>query len=153
MLKFLFAVTMIIFAVGCDQKSDSPKQSTTFNNQYGMRDGTCYDYTNNVYVNNSNCNNSAYGNNYGSNQNYVYQNGGCYTRSGAQVSLENCAIYDDGYDDGYYGGGGYYQNQKQCYGLYIYTGAGYMQYGNCYGINCRGYTLIEVATGQTVQCM
>lgn len=39
-----------------------------------------------------------------------------------------------------------------CFGNYIYNGNGYAEYGYCYGTNCRGYTLIEAASGRTVFC-
>ena len=169
---------MIILVSGCDKKSDSPNNNNPAFHQYGMRDGSCYDYTSNAYVANVNCNNT--------NSNYVMQNGVCFTRTGQQVPVENCYNNNDGYDngngygggynggygggynggggygggDGYHGGGGYGGggygggscSRRQCFGQYIYTQGGMMQYGTCFGINCRGYMLIEVATGQMVLC-
>lgn len=152
-MKFIFALTMVLLAFGCDKKSDS--QPVARINNYGMRDGSCYDYTNNMYVANNLCTN--YGGNggygYSNDQGYKWVNGACYNRDGYQVSSDFCNGYNNGGGGGYYGGGYQQGTAKVCYGQYIYMAGGYPQYGMCYGTNCRGYTLIEVATGQMVSCM
>lgn len=157
-MKFIFALAVVLLASGCDKNSDTKPASI---NQYGMRDGSCYDYNSNMYVNTSYCNtnnNYGYGGGYGygsgyNQGGYKWVNGACYNRDGYQVSSDYCNGSADGYNGGggYYGGG--YPTSKVCYGQYIYNSGGYMQYGMCYGTNCRGYTLIEAATGQMVMCM
>jgi hypothetical protein len=167
----LMTITIVLFSVGCDKKSeDNSNNKNNGLHQYGMREGSCYDYTDNVYTASINCNNNAYG----YNNNFVMQNGQCYSRNGQLVAIENCTNFDDndngygggyngggynggGYNGGGYGGGNCGGNQsnccsRSCYGNYIYTGSGYPQQGICYGSNCRGFMLLEVATGHYVNC-
>jgi len=153
-MKFIFALAVVLLAFGCDNKSDSKPANI---NQYGMRDGSCFDYNSNTYVNQNLCNQygGGYGNGYGYSdaQGFKWVNGACYNRDGYQVSTDYCNGYSNGGGGGYYGGGYQQGAAKVCYGQYIYMAGGYPQYGMCYGTNCRGYTLIEVATGQMVSCM
>lgn len=167
MKTLFFAFTLLLLATGCDKKGSSSNNNANISTQqYSMRDGSCFDNSTQTYVANIYCQNN--------NGAYHMSNGNCYNRDGYQVPMENCNQnngYNDDWDNGYDGGGGCpggncggYGNgggynggnnciSKSCYGSYIFTQGGYMQYGTCYGFNCRGYTLIEASTGQTVRCM
>ena len=174
MKLIIFAIILGLFSTSCNKSSDSGSNSTQ-THSYALRNGSCYDYTSSTYVTNSNCqgNNGSY---YMSNNTCYNQagqvvdtqncnnqnNGGYYDNNGNWVNGNNNGNNNGSnngngncnggnYNGGYSGGGGTCSN-RPCYGNYIFTQGGFMQYGMCYGINCRGYTLIDASSGRTVRC-
>lgn len=157
MKRIVTFVGILILAVACGKSNDDSNNSS--NHTYGMVSGMCYDYTSQVYVATTNCANntsyywnsgtcisaatgqavnSAYCSTSNSNNGYVLSNGICYSSlNGQQVPVSYCSATS---------------STAQCYGSYIYNSNGYMQPVQCQGANCRGYTLIEAATGRQVLC-
>lgn len=116
---------------------------------YYLNNGVCYSSSNQQQVAVTLCSQSTSG--------YYNNNGVCYSSStNQQVAMSFCNTNSTlppnqsmpmppPMQMPYPGGG-------PCFGNYIYTGNGYAEYGYCYGTNCRGYTLIEAASGRTVFC-
>lgn len=138
-MKNLFVILLLLsLGVGCSQSKNASSSGTTTTtattHQYGISGNACYDYTAGSYVDLSYCSSTSSG------LTYSYVNGLCYASNGVQVATGYCTSTSTTNTSGV------------CYGNYIYNQNGYMQYGVCYGSNCRGYTLIEVSTGRTVTC-
>ena len=112
---------------------------------YYNNNGVCYSSTTNQQVAASFCSTTSNG--------YYFNNGVCYSSSTNQQVAANLCGTNSNLPPQMpmppqmpYGGGG------QCFGNYIYNGNGYVEFGFCYGTNCRGYILIEAASGRTVFC-
>lgn len=143
------ALIMLAFTSGCQKPNDSTPPAVA--HQFGMQGGACYDYTSATYTAATNC--PGMNSNTNNNSTYTMQNGSCVSSTGQQVAASFCTTANNGYNNGYNNGNNNpYQTGGPCYGNYIYNGNGYPEYGYCYGINCRGYALVEAATGRRVNC-
>ena len=165
MKKLILALALVTLSLSCQKSNNTAADNTaaiTSTHQYGMSNGSCYDFTSAAYVAASFCSNVA-------NSGYSLNNGVCYsTTTGQAVATSFCSNTNT--NSGYslnngtcystttgqpvattYCSGGSNTNGA-CYGTYIYSGNGQQQYGTCNGANCRGYTLIQASTGQTVMC-
>lgn len=181
MKKFYFVLLMLGFATGCQKSNDSPPAAvahqfgmmggscydytaatyTAATNCPGMNSTSNYTMQNGVCVSSTGqqvatsfCSQSSTG--------YYMNNGVCYSSStNQQVATSFCGTTSNLPP----------QPMPQpmpqpspqpmpqpmpvgnsCFGNYIYTGNGFPEYGYCYGINCRGYVLIEAMSGRTVFC-
>ena len=160
MKNIFFVLFLIAFTTGCQKPNDTPRTEAA--HQFGALNGSCYDYTSATYTAATNCPglNTASA--------YTMQNGTCVsTSTGQPAAATNCTTSSTKY---YTNNGTCYSSSTNqqvatsfcstnppstggpCYGNYIYNGNGYPEYGYCYGTNCRGYVLVEVATGRTVNC-
>ena len=180
MKNILYVFFVLALLVGCQKSNDGERTPPAVTHQFGMLGGSCYDYTSATYTAATNC--AGMSSNTNSNytmQNgvcvsstgqqvaatlctqtttgYYLNNGVCYSSTtNQQVAMSFCGTNSTlpptqpmpmppPQQMPYPGGG-------PCFGNYIYTGHGYAEYGYCYGTNCRGYTLIEAASGRTVFC-
>lgn len=153
-MKFLIAIILSIFVLGCPKKND-PAQTTTTTTGYQLSNGLCYSTSTGQQVATGLCTTTTNG--------YQLSNGICYsTSTGQQVATGFCTSTNSGY----YSNNGYcYMSSTgqqvnnsfcststttsgQCIGVYIYNG----QYVQCNGADCRGYTLIQATTNTTVTC-
>jgi hypothetical protein len=137
-------------------------------NGYYMNGGYCYGPQGQV-VSNVYCQSSANGGTNG-----YYMNGGyCYGPQGQVVSNVYCTNTNtmcNGGANGYYMNGGYCYSPQgqvvsnayctsgngmmglQCYGSYLYQSGYWSQMVWCSGSNCRGYTLYDMNSRQSVTC-
>lgn len=155
-----------VLMAGCAKESNSTTTAAAAA-QYGVVNGSCYNYTSGVYVLSSYCSSLTATTNSG----YTYSNGYCYsTSTGQVVDTSYCSSTTAASGYTYYNGYCYSTSTGQqvntsycssatggttngaCYGTYIYNYNGYAQYVTCSGSNCRGYTLIQTTTGQQVYC-
>lgn len=160
MKNVFFSVLMLIMLSGCDNGSKDSSAPITPSYQYGsaysLRNGSCYLTSTGQQVDNSYCyssngnnygsnygnnNRNNYGNNYGNNNGYGNNYGGNYNGN-----------YGNNYGGNFGGGGMNPLNGGQCYGTYIFSQSGYAQFVSCYGVNCSGYTLIQLTSGAPVFC-
>lgn len=159
-----YLLVLLAFLSGCSNKTDSTTTTATATaHQYAYYNGSCFDYTSQVYVaasycttssatttttsgyqlsNNGLCYSTATGLQVATGyctstaSGYQLSNGFCYmTSTGQQVSLSYCSTTST-------------STTGQCVGTYIYNA----QYVQCSGSNCSGYTLIQASTGTAVYC-
>ena len=125
-MKFLIAIILSIFVLGCPKKND-PVQTTTTATGYQLSNGICYSTSTGQQVATGFCTST--------NSGYYSNNGYCYMSStGQQVNNSFCSTTTS--------------SNGQCFGVYIYNG----QQVLCNGADCRGYTLIQATTNTTVTC-
>lgn len=131
--QIVLGLSLILGIFGC-AKNDNNNNN---NNRYTYVNGACYDSTTGAYVAANLCGGAVSGYNSG----YYMSNGSCISSTTGQAApITYC---QNGATSGY---------GNQCYGQYIYTQSGAMQYVQCAGANCRGYTLVQPSTGTTVYC-
>lgn len=156
MKNIFFALIFMALGFGCAKSKDAP----VLTHQYGLLGGGCYDYTTSAYVAASNCSAT-------STTGYTLTNGLCHNSAGQQVEPAFCTQTATGYYNSNgqcfssansqpvaltYCNNGTMNPGGQCIGSYIYNNFGNSQWVYCAGANCRGYTLIQVSTGQSVYC-
>lgn len=124
----MILIPLFLLAIGCNQKNSDEPMATPANS-YGLVNGSCFDYSRNVYVTSNLCTSQ-----------YYWSNGSCYSVNGQIVNANLCSMNTST------------TAASQCYGSYIYSNYGQMQMVTCAGVNCRGYTLIEAASGRQVSC-
>jgi hypothetical protein len=157
MKHLLFILPLLFLAMACNQKKDSDN-SLSLVHQFGLMNGTCYDYTTKSYATPTSCNFTS---------GYYLNNGVCTSVSTGQPANTNyCSTTNN---SPYYWSNGnclsVYNNQPvapslcttasttaQCYGNYIWNYQGTMRPTVCSGANCSGFTLIEASTGRQVVC-
>ncbi|MNK11945.1 hypothetical protein D3C87_299960 [compost metagenome] len=132
-LKSILAFSLMamgLLTMGCSKDSGSSN-----NNGYYYNNGVCYN--GNQQVNYTYCQNNNVNNNY-------YSDGGiCRDRTtGYQVNMTMCNN-NNGYNNGY---------GQQCIGLYWWDSYQGRQQVQCNGMDCRGWTLTSVTTGQSTMC-
>jgi hypothetical protein len=149
------AVTLALSACNNNKSDNNDVNAAT---RYSYINGGCWDSTVNQFTQATFCTQSQ----------YVWgANGTCYQAATNQpVQPALCSTVNNGY---YMSNGICYNPQAQpvtttlcsnngsvvgqCVGPYIYTDAsGNRMPTTCAGANCRGYTLIEQATGRQVSC-
>jgi hypothetical protein len=141
------------------------------NNGYYMNGGYCYSPQGQV-VSNVYCTQVANG---GMNGGYYMNGAYCYSPQGQVVSNVYCqntnTMCNNGLNNGgYYMNGAYCYSPQgqvvsnvyctqgangmglQCYGSYLYQSGYWSQMVQCAGANCRGYTLYDMNSRQTVNC-
>lgn len=128
-IHILLALTLFL-GIGCaDSNHSSSSGTTTTATSYYLNNGVCYTNTGTA-VSNSYCTSTG----------YYLNNGSCYNSTGNIVLSTYCS------------GTSSTGTTNQCVGYYYYiTGYG-SQMVACYGANCRGYTLYELATQRMVTC-
>jgi hypothetical protein len=136
-IKFVFVFMMALTAFGCSKKNSNTNPTYGYGTGvYQWNGSTCVQTSTGqtvptTYCQNQNQYGGTYGNQYGQYGNqygggmYGGYTGGIYGQIG-------------------YGGGGI----SMCYGTFSYMG----RIGQCYGYNCSGYVMTEVATGRTLMC-
>lgn len=128
---------------------------TSTANGYYTTNGVCYSSSTNQQVAASLCTSTTNG--------YYMNNGVCYSSSTNQQVAANLCSANSQLPPQMPGipmppqmpgmpMPPHYQMGGPCYGYYIYNGNGYSEFGYCYGFNCRGYMLTEVASGRMVSC-
>lgn len=136
MITRVFRVALFLGSVSLMTACGSTNQNTTKpSTAYFTAGGNCYG-TNGQLAPYAQCANS--------NGTYVV-NGSCY-RSGTNQMIGPASMCAS---SGAYGAQSSYGTMQACYGLYR-TQQG--QVGQCYGMNCRGYSLINVQTNQLTRC-
>lgn len=146
--KFLTIIGFVVLStafIACGKKSDDSSNVNTNNSGYQMINGICY-------YNGQNTNNPNLCTNQGNNG-YQMINGICYLNG--QNTNNPALCYNQGNNGCYVQNGqqvcnGTTGNARQCYGQFIDQ---FGRQGTCYGQNCAGFTLREVTTGMTVQCI
>lgn len=161
--QLLFALPLSIALSACGKSSTS---STTTSSGYYLSNGYCYasstgtivatsycSSTSGYYLSNGYCYSStgsivatAYCTSTTSTTGYTYSNGYCYsTATGTVVATAYCTGTTTGTTTGTISTG-------TCYGQYYYTNGYMTQIVQCYGANCRGYTLYEYNTRMPIYC-
>src|ERR1017187_3807108 len=135
MTKNLLKMSLLTLAGFALTNCGNPNQNVNGTTSgYYLNGGQCYQASNQQVVAQQYCTNTGIGTN-----GYVLQGNQCIqTSTGQAAPLQYCQ------------GGGAGGSMGPCYGNFYNPQNGMT--GQCYGMNCSGYTLVNLSTGQQQYC-